>query len=185
MNLNNIQFEKEGFIFSCIDKNHYKLDFSLENNNIILSKIVDFSLIKLIYDLNSDIYEYVNIEKHKTNVNEINMILLMKHLFEDIGLTQKYSYMRIIKIVEEKKILFQSETIRDNYPSNIPEDAEPINIINMSCKCDIITDHKINFSLNIIFDQTTNIPSFVEKMVGMILFKIFKRVKLFIENIRI
>lgn len=185
MNLNNILFEKECFTFSCIDKNHYKIDFSLENKNIILSKIVDFSLIKLIYELNTDIYEYVNIEKHKTNENEINMTLLMKHLFEDIGLPQKFSYMHMTKIVEEKKILFQSETIRDSCPDNIPEDAEPLNIKNMSCICDIITQNQMNFSLNIIFDKTTNIPSFVEKMVGMILFKIFKRVKLFIENIKV
>jgi hypothetical protein len=51
--------------------------------------------------------------------------------------------------------------------------------------CDIITPHKINFSCNVIFDPNTNIPPFAEKMVGIILHKIFKRVKQFIENVRI
>ena len=51
MDLENILFEKEGLKFSNVKKNHYKLQFTIENNNIDLSKIIDFNLIKLIYDL--------------------------------------------------------------------------------------------------------------------------------------
>ena len=43
--------------------------------------------------------------------------------------------------------------------------------------------NQMNFTHNIIFDSTTNFPSFVEKMIGIILNKIFKRVKQFIENV--
>ena len=75
-------FDKDGFKFSCLKKNHYSLTFSMENNKIVLSKIIDFNLIKLIYDLNPDVYEKVNIEK--INDNEVILTLLMKHFFEDL-----------------------------------------------------------------------------------------------------
>ncbi len=48
---------KDGFLFSIVEKNHYKLTFSMTNKNIVMSKIIDFGLIKLVYDLNSDVYE--------------------------------------------------------------------------------------------------------------------------------
>jgi hypothetical protein len=56
---------------------------------------------------------------------------------------------------------------------------------NMIANCEIITPHKIYFSFNIIFDDEMSVPIFAEKMVGMILHKIFKRVKQFIENVRV
>jgi len=60
-------FDKDGFQFSRVKKNNYKIAFFMENSNIILSKIIDFNLIKLIYDLNGDVYEKVSIEQLNEN----------------------------------------------------------------------------------------------------------------------
>lgn len=182
-----ILFNKNGFIFTCIKKNHYKLTFFLENSNIILSKIIGFDLIKLIYDLNPDVYEKVNIEK--INDNEANLTLLIKHFFEDLGLPQRYSFIHIKKIEDEEiqkgNIIFNVCSIKGEKPEGIPEDAELMAIKNMIAVCNIITPHKIHFSFNVIFDDEMFVPPFAEKMVGMVLHKIFKRVKQFVENIRI
>jgi hypothetical protein len=178
-----ILFEKEDFKFIYINKNHYKIQFIVKNNNIILPKIIDFTLIKLIYDLNPDIYEKVNMEEYGSDKDSVIITILMKHLFEDIGLSQKFSFIHMNKTVEEKKITFQSKSIVDLRPNCIPEDAELLNIQNMTCICDIITTHHVIFSINIIFDTETNIPPFAEKMIGLILYKIITRVKQFIENI--
>jgi hypothetical protein len=182
MDSENILFNKDGFTFVCIKKNHYKLQFNMENNNIILSKIIDFSLIKLIYDLNPDVYEKVNIQR--VNENEATIILLMKHLFEDLGLPQRFSHIRMVKTIEERKIVFNSQSIKDHRPEGMPDDAELMAIQQLNCTCNVITNHKIDFSVNVIFEPTMNVPPFAEKLVGMILHKIFKRVKLFIENVR-
>ena len=182
MDSENILFNKVGFKFICVKKYHYKLEFNMENNNIILSKIIDFSLIKLIYDLNPDVYEKVNIER--LNENEVITTLLMKHLFEDLGLPQRFSHVHMIKTIEERKIVFNSQSIKDQRPEGMPDDAELMAIQQLNCTCNIITNHNINFSVNVIFEPTMNVPPFAEKLVGMILHKIFKRVKLFIENVR-
>ena len=183
MDSETILFDKDGFKFYRVNKNHYRLTFNMENKNIILSQIIDFSLIKLIYDLNNDVYEKVNVEK--INDDEAIITLLMKHFFEDLGLPQRFSFIHMKKIVEDKKIIFHSQSIRTHRPEGMPDDAELMAIENMISICDIITPHKVDFSFNVFFHEDMNVPSFAEKMVGMISNKIFKRVKQFIENVRI
>jgi hypothetical protein len=182
MSETDILYSKEGFAFAKIKKNNYCLTFQMENKSIVLSHIIDFSLVKLIYDLNGDIYEKVNLQK--IDDNRVVMNLLMKHLFEDLGLPQRFSYIHMIKTVEDKKITFTSQSIYSERPDGMPEDAEQMPIKNMICECNIITPHRMGFSCNIIFEDYMIIPQFAEKMVGLILFKIFNRVKQFIENVR-
>ncbi len=178
-----ILYSKEGFTFVKNTKNNYSLSFQMENNNIILSKIIDFNLVKLIYDLNSDIYEKVKLVM--INDNEATINLLMKHLFEDLGLPQRFSYLHMQKIMEENTIKFILHTIKSERPDGMPDDAELMPIQNMNCNCLIVTPHRIKFTCNILFEPIMNIPSVAEKMVGLILYKIFNRVKQFIENVRI
>ncbi len=182
MSETDILYSKEGFTFAKIKKNNYSLTFQMENKSIVLSQIIDFSLVKLIYDLNGDIYEKVNLQK--IDDNQVVMNLLMKHLFEDLGLPQRFSYIHMIKTVENRKITFTSKSIYSERPEGMPQDAEQMPIKNMICECNIVTPHKIGFSCNVIFEDYMNIPQFAEKMVGLILFKIFNRVKQFIENVR-
>lgn len=178
-----ILFEKDGLKFTKIKKNNYNLVFSMENKNINLSKIIDFNLITLLYELNPDIYEKLNIQK--INENEIIVNFLIKHFFEDLGLPQRFSYLYMKKKIENNQILFESQTIRSKRPPCMPDEAELLNVENINTICDIITPHKMLFNCNIIFDDDANIPQFAEKMVGIIINKIFKRVKQFIENVRI
>jgi hypothetical protein len=176
-----ILFNKEGFRFIRTIKNQYKLDFSIENERINIANVIDFNMIKLIYDLNPDVYEYVNL--NRVSENEAIITLLMKHFFEDLGLPQRFSYVNMNRHVESNKIIFHSKSIRDHRPPNMPTDSELMNMRDLICNCDIVTAHKAIFSVNVIFDHSMNIPPFAEKMIGMILFKIFKRVKQFIENV--
>lgn len=176
-------YYKEGFTFSKNGNNNYSLTFQMENKSIILSEVIDFSLIELIYKLNSDIYEKFNL--HKINDNHAIMTMLMKHLFEELGLPQRFSHVHIIKQIEPTKITFISQSIYSERPEDMPENAEQMSIKNMDCVCNIITPHNINFSCNITFEDYMIVPRFVEKIVGLILFKIFSRVKQFIEKVSI
>jgi len=177
-----ILYSKECFIFKKNDKNNYSLFFDMENINIFLSKIIDFNLVKLIYDLNSDIYEKVNIQI--INENEAIVNLLMKHLFQDLGLPQRFYYLHIKRCIKENTITFVSESIKSERPPDMPDNAELMDISNSLIKCNIITPHNINFECNILFDKSIIIPAVAEKLIGLILYKIFNRVKQFIENIR-
>ena len=179
----NVLYEKDSMKFTKITDKKYCLEFTMENKNILMTNIVDFSLIKLIYDLNGDIYE--NVELTKINEDEAVAVLLIKHLFEDLGLPQKYTYFHIEKIVNNNQIIFRSKTIHTEKPPSIPADAELMAMKENIGVCDIISPHKIKFAFTVLFEDYVKIPQFAEKMVGLILNKIFKRVKQFIENVRV
>ena len=68
--------EKDGMKFIKLEKNKYNLTYSIENKNINLEPLVNFELIKLIYELNPDIYEKVVL--NKVSEEEAQITLLMK-----------------------------------------------------------------------------------------------------------
>ena len=177
-----VLYEKDGMIFTKIDDKKYNLSFSMENKNILIANIIDFSLFKLIYELNGDIYESVNLTK--INENEAVAVLVMKHLFEDLGLPQKYSYLHMTKTVNDKQMIFRSQSIHGERPQGVPLEAELMAMKENIGICTLVTPHKINFSFTVQFEDYVEIPAFAEKMVGILLNKIFKRVKQFIENFR-
>ena len=176
-------YSKEGFVFTKNGINNFTLSFSMQNNFIVLPKIIDFNLIKLIYDLNNDLCE--KFDMNIINQNEAITNLLLKHLFKDLGLPQMFFYIHVNKIVEENSIKFISQNIKSEIPEGMPANAQLTPIKHMICDCSIITPHQIQFIYNIEFEKSISIPQVVEKLVGLILYKIFNRVKQFIENIRI
>ena len=79
MEESNVLFSKQGFEFIKNKEKSYTLYFDIENNNIILPKIIDFHLVKLIYDLSQEIYEKIDLKI--INNNEAIITLLLKNLF--------------------------------------------------------------------------------------------------------
>ena len=124
-----ILYKKDDFIFRRVNENHYEMKYNIENNNILLNKLVDFGLMKLIYDLNPDIYLQSNIEK--INENEVYVTLLLKHLFEDLGLPQRYSYVHMHKIVEDNKIKFVHYQLGAKLEKTAKSIMQPISDVNV------------------------------------------------------
>jgi hypothetical protein len=177
-----ILINKDGMRFEKFINNTFKLSFTIENKNINLAQIINLDLIKLVYDLNPDIYEKVIFQK--TNENEANIILIMKHFFIDLGLPQRYSHFNMKKGVKpDGTITFTATSITDVKPFGIPDEVELVPMENMNVECKLETPHRANFTSYILFNKKLTLPPFVEKMVGILVNKIFNRVKLFIENV--
>jgi hypothetical protein len=183
--MSTVLFNKNGLTFIKKNNTEFTLEFSLENEKIILYKIIDFDLIKLIYDLNSDIYE--KIYYNKINDTTVELVSIVKHLFKDLGLPQRFTHLSINKSIIENNILFKAKSIYDNSNFNeIPKNAEQIPIENIIIKCNNINDHKVHFEVTIhLKPNKINIPPYIEKMVAVLWGKIFNRLKQFIENIRV
>lgn len=175
-------YEKDGFKFEKLKDNAFNLTFDVENSKLALPSLINFDLVKLIYDLNSDIYVSNNLQKIPQE-NAAIVTLLMKHFFEDLGLPQRYSHLYMTQETNDTQIVFNACSIyTDTIPDGIPEDAELMPIKYMIITCDIITQHKVNFNCSIVFDNNLNIPPFAEKIIGIMIHKIFTRVKNFITN---
>ena len=105
----NVIMKKDGFSFEKLDNKCYYTTFDIKNKNLNLTNIINFDIIKVLYDLNPDIYDLVEIEK--INENESNLIIVMKHLFKDLGIPQKYSYLNIK--LHKTKYFFKFERFYD------------------------------------------------------------------------
>ena len=165
----------------------YNIQFYLENNNIKLDNIIDFTLIKLMYELNQDIYEKIDLNIF--NDNQATMLAINKHLFQDLGISQKYSHLKISKtIVGTGKIIFELKSINEKKQLQshlIPEKAEQLPIEQFIIACNVINQHKIEFGIDFKIDtDNIKLPDFVENVLCKIFIKMFKRVKQFIENIQ-
>jgi len=185
--------EKNTICISKTQDEEYHMQCEIENKNLILEKIIDFDMMKLVYDLNRDIYEKT--ELHKINDLEADIIFIMKDLFPDLGIPQRFAYLKVKKEVEKdpitkktSKIIFQSQFILDEKgefktPEHIPQNVYPLPIERMDVECIFFNEHKMHFSNKIKINQKKmKIPAFLEKMISTIIYKVFSRLKQFIEN---
>jgi hypothetical protein len=178
-----ILLEKDGMKFVKLEKNKYNLSYSIENNTINLEKLINFELIKLIYELNPDIYEKVVLTK--TDESQAKITLLMKHFFNDLGIPQKYSHMSLEKKFTDQGVNFVGASIFSEKPAYIPSDVELLPIKNLNIDCTVVSPHKVNFNCVILFHNVLIVPPFIEKIMGIIVNKVFNRLKQFIENVKL
>jgi hypothetical protein len=175
------------FQMNKVSNGEYNIKFCLENKNIQLDKLVDFNLLKLLYDLNPDIYEKIDLQIFDDV--RATILAINKHLFQDLGISQKYTHLEIQKsLVGTTKIVFDLRTVKDNSTENslshvIPENAEQLPIEKFIIVCDIWNQHKIETTIHFKIDtDLIEYPDFIENLVCKIFIKMFKRVKQFIDN---
>ena len=177
----NILLNKHGLVCCKEGAHEYSITYIIKNNNIVLSSILNFDLIELIYRLNPDIYEDVHLDK--LNDNEATVVVIFKHLFEDLGLPQTYSYLHIVKTTENDKLIFTTQSICSERPSRVPINAMRAPLHKVSTECTIIHPHEVHFKQYIFLNPKFNLPPFLEKIIVTIISKLFRRIKQFIEKI--
>jgi hypothetical protein len=174
-----MEIERNGFLFKRTNPGQYTMQFSLQNDQIDLLKVIDFPLIQLIFDLNKDIFEFIQIERK--NDQEAVVVLLGKHILEDIGFPQRYAHVCIVKVVDPHGITFRIGSISTQRPESIPIEAEPLVINDWTCQCFLSSVSGIQFHVDM---EDLFLLPMVERIVGLLSFKIFERVKQFIENVQ-
>jgi len=177
------QNEKDNFTFTRVKKNDYEITSTIQNNFIHLPSIINFDLLKLLYELNKDIFSSFTLEK--INENSAITILLLKHFFVDLGLSQKYAYFHIEKKETNKEkfnIIFNSKTIFAEKPEIIPDEAVLVPFQDINLSVEVESSHKVNVFCSILLEENQDIPFFVERFISQIIYKIFNRLKQFIEK---
>jgi len=181
----NTLMDKNGIKIVKLTNNEYAVSFSIQNNQLILSSIINFDLVKLIFDLNPDIYEK-SILKKNTTLENATICSLMKDLYSDLGIPQSYVCMLVEMVKSSNTIKFNclplsNKTIPLEF-SGIP-DLYLLPVKNLIIDCNILTNHFIEINCKINIDDDIEIEKFIEKMVITIVHKVFIRLKQFIENL--
>ena len=173
--MNKILIQNKNFQFTKIMKHKYKIDFSITNNRIHLDKIIHFSLIKLMYQVNKNHFETM----HMDIVDDDNayLYILLKPILKELGFSQRYVSLKFIKYSNsEKNKIFLKGIFYSDYGEKINQckNAIPLPIEEINIICTIINPHKIQLTKNISFQENFNMPIFFEKIFGTLLKSIYK-----------
>ena len=183
----NLLMDKNGMKITKPTNNEYNVTFSIQNNEFILPSIINFDMVKLIFDLNPDIYEK-SILKKDISLDNASICSLMKDIYSDLGIPQSYICMSVEMFKLSDIIKFKCNPLHidgKSVPvefSGIP-DLYLLPIKNMIIDCNILTNHHIQINCKINVDDDVEIEPFIEKMVMSVVNKIFIRLKQFIENL--
>ena len=181
----NTLMDKNGMKIVKVTNNEYTVSFSIQNNQFILPSIINFDMVKLIFDLNPDIYEK-SILKKNTTLENATICSLMKDLYSDLGIPQSYVCMTVEMVKLNDVIKFNCLPLLNRTTplefSGI-SDLYLLPVKNLIIDCNILTNNHIEINCRINIDDDIEIEQFIEKMVITVVHKIFIRLKQFIENL--
>ena len=176
-----IIIDKPHFKMERIDKNNYVMHFNIKNDKLYLKKIINLSTLKILYEVNKEIFDDFKIIKKNDSTAET--YFLIKHFFSDFGLPQKYTHLDIEKIddLENDAILFSCKNT-ESYTLDIPNKGEQLSVDIILFKCILKGEHEVSITCDVILNKNAIVPAFAEKMASVIISKIFIKIKQFIEN---
>ena len=170
---------KPKLMISRNKKNNYKVVMKIENTKIFMEKILNFQLIKLIFEINKTNFECCLLEEEE-NGQEANLYLLVKPLFKDLGVLQRYISLHLTK--------------KDNeyYGVSFPEYGKKHNtcknailspIKEMTISSSFPTPHKMILTIQIIVQDDYEMNMVFEKILVNFLKNIYSQTITFIEKI--
>lgn len=174
--------EGKSYMLVRLATNKYRMTSIIENKRINMKNLLNFNLINLIYQTNLDKFEKINF--NVIAADDAVMFLLMKHLFKEMGLKQRYLCFDIKKIDSENGITFIL-TQNPEYGQQVNDclNASLMPIKHMLYNFEIVSLHKIKMTQYINFDPDVGLSSFLEPVFTLISKNILKQTKQFIEAI--
>jgi hypothetical protein len=170
--------EKDNISIKTNKKGEYISSIIIKNNNLLLKNLFDMNIFQLVYTLNTEMFSDFNLNiKDESNAN---VYFLAKHFFEDFGVPQFYFSYNVNKKISNNTIFFECESVKLQQAVKY---VEYMNLERLSIKCDIIESHTAVIDIVLKLDlQTIEIPTFVEKAIIQLIYKMILKVKEFIEN---
>jgi hypothetical protein len=170
-----------------IDENILNIHFSIHNKYKNIASLINVNLFKLLYTLNDDFYE--NYQIYNDTNDKFNSVILLKHFFKDLGISQKYIHIELLTANKNNNnsniITFDINTIYNTQNIdnliNINNDIELIHIKNGKCMCNILNDNTIQIHIQMCMDNN-DIPKYLINIIKNIINKILNRIIYFIQN---
>ena len=174
--------EGKTYLLVRITTNKYRMTTTIENNKIYMKNLLNFNLINLIYQTNLDKFDKFNL--NIINEEDANVFILMKHLFKEMGLKQRYFCFDIKKIELENGLSFIL-TQNADYGQQVNDcsNAHLLPIKHMLYNFELVSLHKIKMTQYINFDPEVGLPTFLEPVFGLVSKTMLKQMKQFIEAI--
>ena len=161
--------------------NIFSLQLNVENINKNLHDIVNLNMYNLIFRLNTDNFEKIEVKKW-ISPTEVEILFLFKPFGKELGIKPKYMYVKTIQQITNEKHVYTSFDI--DYP-NIGELSNYEKVKNTIST--MVVNFESNFRINISYifklELTNSLPIYMENILGLIMKKMFLNLKNFIEMV--
>ncbi len=176
---------KHDIILKRLSPNYFSINFSCHNENYDLSKLVDFNLYTLMAKLNTDLIDKIKIYKaDDKDINSRKILFLFKSLGKELGLSPKYMHLSTKYIKCDNKIVFNSVSIPKKNSSKYNK-YEKLTCNHSELAIIIENQHVLNVEYNFNIDLHEDLPIYMENMIGILMKKVFYRLKIFIEKMHL
>ena len=170
-----------------INATRYRVFVEIENKHIYMANMMNFGLMKLMYELNKDTFEEMDFRIDENDDSVAHVYTLSKSLFKDLGVSQRYSAYNIKKIVggEEGQLWF--DFVRDTEYANRRNKSRNAIIMPIERMCmqmRLIDRHKLFISEDIFFAEDANIGMIAERIFAGLMKQMFKKTVRFVEGFR-
>lgn len=159
--------------------NNFCLTFTCKNKEYDLTKFANFNLYTMLFELNREILSDMEIKS--INKNEIELLYLFYPLADSLGISKKYIYVKINRHIKDNEVIFKSENLP--YINKNHNEYEVINVNNSSMYIQFTSNNEFKFKYIFDLDIEDEIPIYMSNMIGMLMKKIFMKLKTFIENL--
>ena len=163
------------------DTDVFTIKFSMINNKVDISKLMSFSIYDLIKDLNSDLLDRLEIKK-KHSENECDVLFCFSKLGKELGISNKYMFIKSKITREDQRITFYSNSI-PYLDNDIGKKYSKITNEFSDLYVDILPDNEVQINYVFKIDMHEPLPIYMENMIGLMMKKMFYRLKVFIENV--
>lgn len=163
--------KKQNLFISRIKTNHYKIDMTVENQQLFMEKILNFNLIKLIFEINKSNFDDCRLEENE-NGKEGDLYLLVKPLFKDLGFVQRYISLHLTQYEDNGTIQFSGVAFPEyGETHNKCKNAIATPIKEMHISTFLYNPHKMTLSIQIILEDTFEMSTLFEKIFIVLLKK--------------
>lgn len=163
----------------------FTIEFIMKNSKIDLHNVIGLKLYELINAVNKDVVDDVIFSTSPDDGKDyVESLVVLKRFGEQFGIPQKYIYSKTKMIVDDKdSVRFIAE--QKPCPENItlPKNCESVSAGKSVLKVKVKNNNeaKVEYFFNLKLDD--NVPKYMEKMPGLLMKKMFIRLKSFIENL--
>ena len=159
----------------------YNLNFNTSSKNFDLQNYINFNIYKLLFELNKDVVESIDIIK-ELSINQANILIIFKEIGDSIKIPKNYIYITIHKNIINNEIIFESVN-----NDNVSDIKNKINGCSKSiCEYSVLKIKNFNNILNCNYSFKFNIAfqesKFINNIISLLIKKVFYKLKLFIEN---
>jgi hypothetical protein len=156
--------------------NHYKINCMIENKNINIENIINFNLLELMCKCNSELFE--KIDMYKESEKEAKLYLLVKPIFQSLGIYQRYISLQLEKTnINKESIIFSGiPNIEYGLLQNTCNQAILAPISRLDIKCNIINKNKFELVTFITLEDNFVFPNLLEQLIATIFKKVYKNI---------